>query len=79
VPILVDPTGFTVTEPVTAGAVVTVHNPTGTDVTITATDGAFDTVIPSGSLTSFPAPEAPGSYPFTSRHAAGFTGVLVVE
>ncbi len=78
VPVLVDPTGFTVTEPVTAGAVVTVHNPTDADVTITADDGSFDAVIPSGSLTSFPAPDVPGSYPFSSRHAPGFTAVLEV-
>ncbi|WP_113839706.1 CopD family protein [Blastococcus sp. TF02A-26] len=79
VPVLVDPGGFTVTEPVTAGAVVTVHNPTDTDVTLTAEDGSFDAVIPSGSLTSFPAPGTPGSYPFTSRHSAEFTGVLEVR
>ena len=78
VPVLVDPTGFTVTEPVTAGGVVTVHNPTGTDVTLTADDGSFDAVIPAGSLTSFRGPEQPGSYPFTSRHSPEFTGVLVV-
>lgn len=78
VPVLVDPTGFTVTEAVAPGAVVTVHNPTDADVTVTADDGSFDARIPAGSLTSFRAPETPGSYPFTSRHAAGFTGVLVV-
>ncbi|SEP17864.1 copper resistance D family protein [Trujillonella endophytica] len=79
VPVLVDPTGFTVTEPVPAGAVVTVHNPTDDDdVTVTADDGSFDAVIPSGSLTSFPAPDRPGSYPFGSRRTPGFTGVLVV-
>ncbi|MGY1773248.1 CopD family protein [Blastococcus sp. SYSU D00813] len=78
VPVLVDPTGFTVTEPVAPGAVVTVHNPTDADVTVTADDGSFDARIPAGSLTSFRAPATPGSYPFTSRHATGFTGVLVV-
>lgn len=78
VPVLVDPTGVTVTEPVAPGAAVTVHNPTGADVTLTADDGSFDARIPAGSLTSFRAPEEPGSYPFTSRHAPGFSGVLVV-
>jgi putative copper resistance protein D len=78
VPVLVDPTGFTVTESVAPGAVVTVHNPTDADVTVTADDGSFDARIPAGSLTSFRAPETPGSYPFTSRQAPGFTGVLVV-
>ncbi|MGY1715505.1 CopD family protein [Geodermatophilus sp. SYSU D01106] len=78
VPVLVDPTGFTVTGPVRAGSVVTVHNPTGAAVTVTADDGSFDAEIPAGSLTSFPAPERPGTYPFTSRSDPSFTGVLVV-
>jgi putative copper export protein len=78
VPVLVDPTGFTVTEPVAPGAVVTVHNPTDTGVTVTADDGSFDAVIPAGSLTSFRAPDRAGVYPFVSRHAPGFTGLLVV-
>ncbi|WP_051684389.1 CopD family protein [Blastococcus sp. URHD0036] len=78
VPVLVDPSGFTVTETVAPGSVVTVHNPTDLDVTVTADDGSFDRVVPAGSLTSFPAPETPGSYPFTSRHDPAFTGVLVV-
>ncbi|MGY1813557.1 CopD family protein [Blastococcus sp. SYSU D00820] len=78
VPVLVDPAGFTVTAAVTPGAVVVVHNPTGTEVTVTAVDGAFDAVVPAGSLTTFRAPEEPGSYPFASRHSPRFTGVLVV-
>ncbi|WP_409330433.1 CopD family protein [Trujillonella humicola] len=78
VPVLVDPTGVTVTGPVAPGAAVTVHNPADADVTLTAEDGSFDARIPAGSLTSFRAPDEPGSYPFASRHAAGFTGVLVV-
>ena len=79
VPVYVDATGFTVNAPVAPGSAVTVHNPTDLDVTITADDGSFDAVIPAGSLTSFPAPDAAGSYPFTSRHSPEFTGVLVVE
>ncbi|MGY1800063.1 CopD family protein [Blastococcus sp. SYSU D00868] len=79
VPVLVDPTGVTVTGSVAPGAVVTVHNPTDADVTLTADDGSFDARIPAGSLTSFRAPDRPGSYPFTSRHAPGSSGVLVVS
>ncbi|MGX5655662.1 hypothetical protein ACWKWC_12885, partial [Geodermatophilus nigrescens] len=79
VPVLVDPTGFTVTGPVRAGSVVTVHNPTGAAVTVTADDGSFDAEIPAGSLTSFPAPERPGTYPFASRSDPASTGVLVVR
>ncbi|SNS11282.1 putative copper resistance protein D [Geodermatophilus pulveris] len=79
VTVLVDPARFHVGAPVAAGAQVSVHNPTDTGVTLTADDGSFDVVVPAGSLLTFPAPDRPGSYPFTSRHAAGFGDVLVVR
>ncbi|WNV77713.1 CopD family protein [Geodermatophilus sp. DSM 44513] len=77
--VLVDPARFHVAGPVAAGARVTVHNPTDAEVTLTAADGSFDVVVPPRSLLAFPAPQEPGSYPFTSRHATAFGDVLVVR
>ncbi|WP_324276689.1 hypothetical protein [Blastococcus brunescens] len=79
VTVLIDETRFHVSAAVRPGASVTVHNPTRTEVTITAVDGSFDVVVPSGTLMTFRAPDEPGSYPFESRHSASFTGVLVVR
>ncbi|WP_460683032.1 CopD family protein [Modestobacter lapidis] len=79
VTVLVDEFRFHVSAPVDAGARVTVHNGTSTDVTITASDGSFDVVVPGGSLMTFPAPDEPGAHPFASRHSPSFTGVLVVR
>ena len=42
-------------------------------------DGSFDVVVPSGTLTTFLAPQEPGEHRFTSRHSAAFADVLVVE
>ena len=64
---------------VAAGARVTVHNASGQAVTITADDGSFDVDVAAGTLLTFPAPEQPGRYAFTSRHSAAYTDVLVVE
>ncbi|TQN43938.1 putative copper resistance protein D [Blastococcus colisei] len=79
VTVLIDETRFHVSAPVSPDTAVTVHNATGTEVTITAVDGSFDVVVPGGTLMTFPAPDEPGSYPFESRHSASFTGVLVVR
>jgi putative copper resistance protein D len=79
VTVLVDETRFHVSAPVDAGSAVTVHNATETEVSITARDGTFDVVVPAHALMTFPAPELPGSYAFTSRHSPSFTGVLVVR
>lgn len=79
VTVLVDATRFHVSAPVDAGARVTVHNSTDTEVTITAQDGSFDVVVPGHALMTFPAPDQPGSYAFASRHSSAFTGVLVVR
>jgi hypothetical protein len=79
VTVLVDETRFHVSAPVDAGSLVTVHNATGTEVTITAADGSFDVVVPGHALMTFPAPDQPGSYPFVSRHSAAFADVLVVR
>jgi putative copper export protein len=79
VTVLVDETRFSVSSPVAAGSRVTVHNPTSTEVTITAADGTFDVVVPGRTLTSFVAPDQPGPHPFASRHSPAFTGVLVVR
>jgi putative copper export protein len=79
VTVLVDETRFHVSAPVAAGSRVSVHNATTTEVTITASDGTFDVVVPGRTLTTFAAPSEPGSYPFSSRHAQAFTGVLVVH
>ena len=78
VTVLIDETRFHVSAAVAAGASVTVHNATRTEVTITARDGSFDVVVPGGTLLTFRAPVEPGPYPFQSRHSASFTGVLVV-
>jgi putative copper resistance protein D len=77
--VLLDGSRFHVAGPVAAGSLVTVHNSTTTAMTITATDGSFDVVVPPNALMTFPAPEQPGSYPFTSRHSASYSDVLVVE
>ncbi|TFV57913.1 hypothetical protein E4P41_13695 [Geodermatophilus sp. DF01-2] len=79
VAVLIDETRFHVSAPVPPGARVTVHNSTRTEVTITADDGSFDVVVPGRTLTTFPAPEEPGTYPFTSRHSTSFADVLVVR
>ncbi|GAA3181383.1 hypothetical protein GCM10010531_39470 [Blastococcus jejuensis] len=79
VTVLVDETRFHVSAPVDAGSRVTVHNATATEVTITAQDGSFDVVVPGHALMTFPAPDQPGAYRFTSRHSSSFTGVLVVR
>lgn len=79
VTVLVDEARFHVSAPVDAGSRVTVHNATATEVTITAQDGSFDVVVPGHALMTFPAPDQPGSYRFTSRHSSSFTGVLVVR
>ncbi len=78
VTVLIDQTRFHVSAAVAPGTSVTVHNATRTEVTITALDGSFDVVVPGGTLMTFPAPDAPGSHPFESRHSDSFTGVLVV-
>ncbi|MCZ2860903.1 copper resistance D family protein [Blastococcus sp. VKM Ac-2987] len=77
--VLVDGTRFHVAGPVAAGARVTVHNAGEAEVTLTAADGSFDVVVPSGTLTTFLAPQEPGEHRFTSRHSAAFADVLVVE
>ncbi len=79
VALLVDGSRFHVAGPVAAGSRVSVHNATGTEVTITAADGSFDVVVPAHALMTFPAPEAPGSYAFSSRHSPDFADVLVVR
>ncbi|MGY2084824.1 copper resistance D family protein [Blastococcus sp. SYSU DS0539] len=76
--VLVDGTRFHVAGPVAAGSRVTVHNGTDAEVTITADDGAFDVVVPGRTLTTFPAPQQPGEYRFTSRTSASLADVLVV-
>jgi putative copper resistance protein D len=79
VTVLIDETRFHVSAPVPPGARVTVHNGTATDVSITASDGTFDVVVPGRTLMTFQAPQEPGSYPFFSRHSSTFTGLLVVR
>ena len=79
VAVLIDETRFHVSGPVEAGSRITVHNATTTEVTITASDGSFDVVVPGRALITFPAPDEPGSYPFVSRHASSFADVLVVR
>jgi putative copper resistance protein D len=76
--VLLDEARFHVSGPVAAGSLVTVHNSTATEMSITAVDGSFDVVVPPHALMTFPAPDEPGSYPFTSRHSASFADVLVV-
>jgi putative copper resistance protein D len=79
VTVLIDETRFHVAGTVDAGARVTVHNSTTTEVTITADDGSFDVVVPGRTLTTFVAPDEPGEYAFSSRHSASFADVLVVD
>ena len=79
VAVLIDETRFHVAGPVDAGSRVTVHNASDTEVTITAADGSFDVVVPPHALITFAAPEAPGSYPFASRHSPSFADVLEVR
>ncbi|WP_091379579.1 CopD family protein [Geodermatophilus sp. DSM 45219] len=78
VTVLVDGTRFHVSSAVAPGSRVTLHNGSATEVSLTADDGSFDVVVPGRTLTTFLAPSEPGSYPFTSRHSAGFADVLVV-
>ena len=78
VTVLIDETRFHVSAAVSPDTAVTVHNPTPTEVTITALDGSFDVDVPGGTLMTFRAPDVPGSYPFESRHSGSFTGILVV-
>ena len=68
-----------VSGPVEPGSAVTLHNPTATDVTLTADDGSFDVVVPGRTLGTFTAPDEPGEYGFSSRHSASFADVLVVN
>ena len=77
--VLVDEERFHVAAPVSPGSRVSVFNGTGQDVTLTAEDGAFDVVVPGGSLLTFMAPTDPGEYRFASRHDAGFADVLIVR
>ncbi len=77
--VLIDGTRFHVAGPVDAGSRVTVHNATGTEVTITSADGSFDVVVPGHALMTFEAPGEPASYPFVSRHSSSFADVLVVR
>ena len=79
VSVLIDETRFHVFGPVARGSLVTVHNGTTTEVTITAADGSFDVVVPGVTMLTFRAPEQPGSYRFSSRHSPSFTDVLVVR
>jgi putative copper resistance protein D len=79
VTVLIDETRFHVSGPVDVASRVTVHNSTDTEVTITATGGSFDVVVPGHSLITFAAPAAAGSYPFTSRHSSSFADVLEVR
>jgi putative copper resistance protein D len=58
---------------------VTVHNRSTSEVTLTASGGAFDVVVPASTLLTFEAPDEPGSYPFASRHSRAFGDVLVVR
>ncbi len=78
VAVLVDEERFHVPAPVAPGALVTVFNAGSAEVTITADDGSFDVVVPGRTLLTFPAPQEPGSHPFSSRHDASFADVLVV-
>ncbi|MCZ2848501.1 CopD family protein [Modestobacter sp. VKM Ac-2978] len=77
--VLVDEDRFHVAGPVAAGSRVTVHNASGQPVTITADDGSFDVDVAAGTLLTFPAPDQPGAYRFTSAHSSTHTDVLVVE
>ncbi|MBM7804251.1 putative copper resistance protein D [Geodermatophilus bullaregiensis] len=79
VTVLIDEERFHVSAPVAPGTRVTVHNAGTTEVTVTAADGSFDVVVPGRALLTFPAPERPGEYAFTSRHSAAFADVLVVR
>ncbi len=78
VAVLVDEERFHVPRPVPAGSAVSVYNGSGTEVTLTADDGAFDVTVPAYTLLTFPAPAEPGGHPFTSRHDPAFRDVLVV-
>jgi putative copper resistance protein D len=79
VTVLIDETRFHVSGPVAAGSAVTVHNPTATEVTLTADDSSFDVVVPGRTLGTFAAPDQPGEYGFSSRHSPAFADVLVVD
>ncbi|MCZ2828960.1 CopD family protein [Modestobacter sp. VKM Ac-2986] len=77
--VLVDDTRFHVAHPVAPGSRVTVFNGSDQEETLTAGDGSFDLTVPAGSLTTFPAPDQPGRYAFTSRHSPAYADVLTVE
>lgn len=77
--VFIDGSRFHVSGPVSPGQPVTVYNESTTEVSITADDGSFDAVVRGQTLTTITAPDAPGEYPFASRHAASFRDVLVVR
>ena len=79
VSVLIDETRYHVAGPVEAGSRVTVHNTSGTEVTITAEDGSFDVVVPDKALMTFVAPAEPGRYAFGSAHSDAYEDVLGVE
>lgn len=76
--VLVDDSRFHVARAVSPGQPVTVYNSSDTTVTITAADGGFDVEVPGRTFMTFPAPRAPGSYPFASRTDPAFADTLVV-
>ena len=62
------------------GAVVQVNNADAAAHTLTAKDGAFDTgSVEEGTVVSFTAPAAPGTYEFFCEIHPSMTGSLVVN
>lgn len=76
--VLVDDQRLHVGSPVRAGAPVTVYNSGAEEVVLRAADGAFDTVVPSRTFLTFPAPTEPGAYPFGDPDDPRYADVLQV-
>jgi plastocyanin len=68
------------TEPVSAGATVTVQNDDNVAHTVTSdTDGEFNVSIDPGDTATFTAPDAAGSYKFHCNIHANMKAALTVE
>ena len=71
---------FAAVDPVAPGAEITVANLDGTQHTLTADDGSFNTGgLDGGATMAITAPDAPGTYTFLCNIHPTMTGSLTVE
>jgi plastocyanin len=67
------------TEPVKAGATVTVQNNDDVDHTVTSDDDKFDVSVAAGESATFTAPDSAGSYKFHCNIHSSMKATLTVE